>query len=255
MKTLVLCIIFALVPLGANAQDYFTNFVNRIQTYQNSVEIVYHPKEDNKLKNFNLKQYMSLFDKLTWKSKRFVVGSYYYDDNYSYWRPYLYARKKWSGLPRTKNQIFRYLNKPANRAYSHVIPEESEEGYFQYLFFHEYGDLFALGGPRSIYYERFVIVSETQLDRVMAEYVDRNSIKGETNASTYHIRDSVALATARKESFSPKVSMRKDECIITLYEQEGSFYQKTFRISRQYPYSISLEEKKEIVELILGYIF
>jgi len=237
-------IIISLYPSLAKSQT-IENFINKVQAYQDGVKLI--TKGDSTFiddKTFNLKAYMQMFDKIK------LEQGYEYD-YYAEGRPYIYVKKSSFNLDsyfeqladdngiynkvKRSNAIRRskleFVAKSENRAFNHVIPENSEEGYIQYLFFYEFGEQFGIIGHEA-YNEKSVVPN------LESKYViyDKNLESPNSQSNKNKEIDQLNIMV-------PKiwVDLSQKNCKISWYENElcrGTFL-KTYTIGCTAPYVIS----------------
>lgn len=280
MKTIINAIIFLLFfsNFYATAQFNAVEFIDKVQTFQNSVEIEYNRcTEKQQLVCFNLNEYMQMFNALRIKDSQYVFDCFYFSEEMS-GMPFLYVRQPDFNLlshletsmntPEGKQtkaslqqSIFYFLTNPANRACNNVIPEDTKEGYLQYIFFHEFGEQFALFW-HAAYKRRTIVCSELELKEIAEQCADAGGSKEVSPDAEIPVEgcikcDSIALNEMLKNGMHPTVKINGNHCLITLYEKNrGGIYKKTFRVMREDPYEITLKDEKEIAsETVYGYIF
>lgn len=169
----------------------------------------------------------------------------------------LWTDTEWMSLDQ---KVFNFLTDSVNKACNSIIPEDTEEGYMQYLFFHEFGEQFALSG-RVNYKKRAIVCSEIEMKEIVKQCTEMNCDKGAPNDAERPVEEcfecnSIALAEMLKTGVSPIIEMQENCCFIILYEKNMSgVFKETFQVMRSEPYEVILRDKKEIVSIIGGYIF
>lgn len=145
-----------------------------------------------------------------------------------------------------KHKLYRFLNDSINRAYNRVVPEDSEEGYIQYLFFREMGEQFALKWHES-YNEKSVIANAIDIKQILIKY---------TNNSAFECNQK-DLKKISKIDPTPCVKLDKDSCIITWYEIEThrGIFKRTYSISRSFPYCIQRLVNTCLLEINITFVY
>ncbi len=232
-------------PLKSQAIE---TFIQKVQNYQDSVKLITVGNNTSiDRKTFDLKTYMQMFDKL--KLEPGLQYDYWFMDNVLDGKPYIYVHEPSFNLNDHYEQLadengiynkqerfksilrakFEFVSKPENKASNHVIPEDSKEGYVQYLFFKELGEQFALMW-HAIYNEKSIMLS-----------VDRQSI------------NSLQGIEHLNEQGNPSkiiIDLHSRTCTITWYEEEpchGTFL-RTYTISRKAPYLIRKVRERQVKE-------
>jgi hypothetical protein len=128
-----------------------------------------------------------------------------------------------------------------NKACNNLIPEDTKEGYLQYLFFNQMGDQFALCW-HSYYIEKSVICSKKDIEFYLSYY------KKTTDSFTI---EEEKLRDLLQPDLSPHIELNPDECLITWYEirtHEG-IYKTTFSIERTFPFRIKDLAQEKLVAI------
>ncbi|MDP4203314.1 MAG: hypothetical protein Q8861_11515 [Bacteroidota bacterium] len=223
-------------------------FIQKVQAYQDSVKLITKGEHTSIDANtFDLKIYMQMFDKL--KLKPGLQYDYWFMDNVLDGKPYIYVHEPSFNLNDHYEQLadengiynkkerfkailrakIEFVSKSANRAYNHVIPEDSKEGYVQYLFFHEFGEQFALMW-HAIYNAKSIMLS-----------VDRQSISSLQGIKNLTKKDNLPEII---------IELHPRTCTITWYEEEpchGTFL-RTYSINRQAPYLVNKVRERKVKE-------
>ena len=128
----------------------------------------------------------------------------------------------WISESYRKGYSAEYKTSPEYTLKNHLIPENSEMGYFQYLYFSQMGESFA-GFWHSI--ERNVICSYEEFDLISKYYEN---------------------ISEEEDSLSPIVLLEKSKCIITWYEyiERNGIYRRKYEINRFAPFEIERVESK-----------
>ena len=161
------------------------NFIEKIQDYKEKVQTTSSCLMfDNCIDTatFNIKTYMEMFPSLKMRNKNYVFDYYYhYFDSYYYSdeKPHIYVKNRRFNLIHHINRkadkinlqgeeredfvrrsIYWFLNDSSHRAVHYIYPEDTEEGYLQYLYFLNFGELFALKWHSN--YERKKVITNKQ---------------------------------------------------------------------------------------------
>jgi len=146
----------------------------------------------------------------------------------------------------TTDKLYKFLNDSINRACNHIQPEETEEGYLQYLFFHVMGEQFALKW-HALYEEKSIISSTEQVKQFVKDY--RGNKMFETSNKE--------LRKMLKVNPIPAILFDSENCIITWYEIEthNGIYERTYKISRFAPYRVRQIKEKELVTISMNFVY
>lgn len=145
--------------------------------------------------------------------------------------------------------LIRYASDSLNKAFCHVVPEDSGIGYFQYLILSEFGEKFGLYGHWDYGYGEPVCTRAR-----MKELAEQNQGESYLHGTKY---DEAQMEAALDEDFTPRIELQADKCTITLCVFRASFglHECTYEISRQAPYAIALVHEREIVGDGVRYIY
>jgi hypothetical protein len=146
----------------------------------------------------------------------------------------------------TIDKLYKFLNDSINRACNHVQPEDSEEGYIQYLFFYVMGEQFALKW-HALYNEKSIISSIEQVKQFVKDY--RGNKMFETSKKE--------LRKILKVNPIPVILFDSENCFIRWYEIEThkGIYERTYKISRVAPYPVKQIKEKELVTIGMNFIY
>lgn len=260
LNTISVLLIISILPFQLTKSQNFCDFIQKVQAYQSSVKLEDTGGSYDILDSttFNLQKYLSFFDHLN-TSKEMKIGIYYID-NYLDGNPYLYAINKTKkiekvvGIPSEKTlkrkkaeynsneykALYDFLNDSCNRAENNIIPENSEMGFFQYLFFSKMGDQFALKW-HSLYQQRSIICSTDMIQEF---------IKEEFNGIVYS-KDSSSWEKLKECSPSPVIKTNEEFYEITWIESMPFFgvYKNTYKIDRKYPFRIIQTNKEKLLDI------
>jgi len=235
------------------------NFIEKVQNYQDSVKLISGPSGDQiDTYTFNLEIYLRFFNNLSFP-KGMACG-YAYLDNFLDGNPYLYVledsinldgyidkhipQKNYHNNKRKEQArltaLYKFLNDSTRRAKFNITPEDSQDGYLQYLFFYIMGEQFALKW-HSNYDEKFIICSNEGIYKVIRDYQKSKSF--DTNIDE--------LKNLNLINPEPIIILKTDYCLITWIEINTHFgiHRRTYRISRLTPYKIDLLEDMKLVTI------
>jgi len=283
MQAVIIKMIFIPVILffsvTISAQD-LCSFILRVQDYQDSVKIKFNGNEDQIDSNtFNLNTYLNYFDKLSVQLDQ-KVGIYYFD-NFLDGKPYLYAIKKSQTFDRVidsltshkviienrrvklkKNHaIFWYINN--EKAKNILIPEDSELGFLQYLFFNVMGEQFALKW-HSNYDEKYIICDHDQLVNLRDRLGDQKSYS-EMRTSDQEVEielepftvDRTELEILINHPAQINITHNPDFYYITWLENRthSGIYECTYKIDRNKPYRIETISENLLLHIYINFIY
>jgi hypothetical protein len=128
------------------------------------------------------------------------------------------------------NAIAGFAMDSLNKACNNLIPEDSKAGYLQYLFFHQFGEQFALFWHAN-YGNKSLICSKKDIEYFL-DYYCRQS-------ADYDCEENKIVELLNLD-LSPIIEMSSKECLITWYEIEthNGIYKRCYRIERHSPFRI-----------------
>ena len=259
----ILVSIYLLCVCNLSAQFVPVDFIKKIKSYQNSVEIKYITEKNIDVidsTTFHLHEYMKMFNAIEIKNKNNFFD-YFYFDNYVDGRPYIYVKNKncnfideimkqingrylddTEAATFVHSKIYSFLNDSVNRAFNNIVPKNSEEGFVQYLFFREFGEQFALKW-HAAYKEKYVITSKDELENIIKKYSENKSF----------LVDTMQLKILFDINPTPTILFDKEKYVITWHEIEthNGIFQRTYSISQDFPYQIVLLEEKKIINIYM----
>jgi hypothetical protein len=144
------------------------------------------------------------------------------------------------------HKLYKFLNDSSNRAYNHIIPEDSEIGYIQYLFFCKFGEMFALKW-HSNYGNKSIITSKRDISEIIKFYTNNE----------WYVTNKNEMKSLLKLHLSPTIQLNLNECSIIWYEIEERYgiYKRTYRINRKQPYTITLTENKKLTSIGANFMY
>lgn len=244
-----LTILLSVLIDNITAQELCESII-KIQDYQNSVKLD-HGSSGIKIdtSTFNLEQYLDYFKEIKFpeNKKCYLYYSYggldghpyfYVADNGFNLVDYLNQKvpvKWWQSNYRRDYLLSRekylFLLDSTNQARFNIIPNESEKGYIQYLFFKEFGDQFALYW-HSNYDEKYVICKTEQIVILIDDYSNSELFSADKNE----------LNNLKNINADIKIEMANNSVVITWIECwiYWGIYKKEYTIARKYPYNINL---------------
>lgn len=241
----ILLIITLIIPLISKSQEY-CGFVQKIQSYQDSVKIKSNRDFDILDSNtFDIHTYLSLFDRIEVESG-YRINAYFFD-NFLDGNPYLYALKENGKIAdKNKKALYKALNKPDLRAKNHVKPNDSEIGFLQYLFFSEMGEQFALKWHAN-YNEKRIICSTDMINRFIKEH---------TNNEMFLV-DSISLEKLKPCHPESTVKFNDNYCEITWIENRthSGLFKCTYHIDRKAPFKITRINEDKLLEININFLY
>jgi hypothetical protein len=246
------------------------DFIKKIQNYQSSVEInllTAIPTIDNS--TFDLTNYLRMFDRLTISSGKKCEMFYSYHllggNPIIYVIPDTlnltdYIENKINEKPELRNELKNeheieilrqnimdgFVYNSSARAFNNMIPDNTDEGYFQYLFFCVMGEQFALFW-HSNYYKKRIICSKKDIKGVINEY--RNN--------ELFVVDKKLLKSLSDINPSPLIKSDETKCTITWYELEThkGLYRRTYEIDRKTPFKIREINKNKLLDIRITFVY
>lgn len=131
----------------------------------------------------------------------------------------------------TRDYALRVLaSDSVNKARNNLTPDDSQDGYLQYLFFNQMGEQFALFW-HSYSMEKTVICDKSDVEYYLNYY-------GKSKNS-YEYSEK-AISDLLHADLSPVVELNSIDCRITWYEihTHGGIFKKTYSIERKYPFRV-----------------
>ena len=132
---------------------------------------------------------------------------------------------------------------------AHVIPEDTEEGYFQMAVLYLLGDQFYLQWHAN-YDDDLIVCDQGHLEEVLEDYVmwiveyDPDIIEN-------------ILEGVEEESLEPEITLKEDmaEVSLVFFTKWGGVYRVTYEISREQPYQIEQTDLENLFEYDCGIMF
>ncbi len=281
-KTLLIVtlLLFQVKPIFSQCET-----IEKIQEYKNGIKIT-RSNTTNKNRidtsTFNINAYMKLYPALKKEpaEKRKVFDCYYFD-NFFDGKPHIYIRNKNFNLIKHINKkadkklkaderndfiqrnLFYFFNDSCNKADRHIVPDDTEEGYIQYLYFCEFGELFALKWHAS-YKEKEVICTKEKIAEIVKKYTEeyryaRTTVELDENGETIDPIfecDTVALQNLLQMESVFFIQSDNDSFIIKWLEIEKwwGIFERTYQIMRKSPYRIELMNEKHLVNFEYNFI-
>ena len=275
MKAKILFFIVLFLKFAILKSQTNVDFIKKIQNYKEAVKItasglMFNDSIDTS--TFNIKAYMEMYPAIKIKEKGYIFDYYYYD-NWSDAKPHIYVKSKNFNLINHINKnadeiklkggerddfirrsIYWFLKDSCNKANQNVFPEDTEAGYFQYLYFYEFGEQFALKWHAS-YKKKKVITAKQELEEILNQYaeqlqqVDTIGIEREMSGSSISFCDTTALQHFLLSDSVISVQFNVDHVIVKWLELEEwrGLFERTYKIMRTKPYRIELIKEKHLV--------
>jgi hypothetical protein len=141
---------------------------------------------------------------------------------------------------------YHYLHDSTNRVSNYMIPENSDEGFLQYLFFSIMGEQFALSWHDN-YREKKIICSAEGINDIIKNY---------KRSGAFEV-DKKKLESSKEIDARIIISSTDKKYFLTWYELEThkGFYRRTYEIDRDPPYKIRLQENYQIFEIRLNFVY
>ena len=264
-------LIMVLVVIGTQEyrterlENRFISFIDNVQAYQDSVDIKHVEngyKDELDSNTFSTEKYLQFFTECKLPDSSTVKT--FYLDNFSDGKPYIIAMDT-NHLNRNyellKRNNFRYkLHKNDSihrlfydfvtveklRAKNKITPTNSEMGYLQYLFFHEFGELFALKWHES-YNDKEILTGGWKIDSIENEIRDLHSV----------FTDLDSLVMLKELDFTPDFVWNKESVEISVVEHRTYYgiYRTTYQIMRDPPYEVIMTDDKKLLTFTPRFIF
>lgn len=259
-ERVIMVLLFSFFTTNVSSQDNI-DFLRTVKQYQDSVKFVWQIPPTIDTTTFNINTYLRLFNKLKLPSGFRCQYTYRYDSPSG--TPLLYVVKDSFDLESYLNREYREYIKQRNIdtttftpkntkffkqvfvfygfAYQNsvkkfILPEDSEAGYLQYLYFNQFGEEFATN-----WYPYSVIFSNDELNRLYKFYLN----------DKHFIYDNEKFKDLLKLNPSPIIEMGKNSCLIAWYEimANTGIFKRTYEISRSTPYTIVKKEYVKILDI------
>ena len=267
-------IIFTLYFATLKSQNI--DFIEKIQNYKETVKLVHtdssYYNDYIDTSTFNIKTYMEMYPALKSKKKNYVFDYYRIT---LHGKPYIYVKKKKFNLIDHFNKmadernlngserieyigrsIKYFLFDPLNEAYKNIVPEDTKEGYLQYLYFYELGELFALEW-QSFFKKKHVIATKKEIDDIIKQCTEKlnivdtiNDVKGKIRREIFDCNAAALQEFVLSDSII-LVQLTEEYVIIKWLEFEDwrGVFERTYKIMRKPPYCIELIDEKRLVEI------
>jgi len=261
-ERVIMVLLFSFFTTNVSSQDNI-DFLRTVKQYQDSVKFVlpWRTPPIIDTTTFNINTYLRIFNKLKLPSGLKCQYTYRYDAPSG--TPLLYVVKDSFDLESYLNREYREYIKQRNIdtttftpkntkffkqlfvfygfAYQNsvkkfILPEDSEAGYLQYLYFNQFGEEFATN-----WYPYSVIFSNDELKRLYKFYLNDKHF-------TY---DNEKFKELLNLNPSPIIEMGKNSCLITWYEimTNNGIFKRTYEISRSIPYTVVKKESVKILDI------
>ncbi|MEZ5071274.1 MAG: hypothetical protein R2751_09955 [Bacteroidales bacterium] len=242
----VLLFLLALDFPGANlvSGQSFCSFIETVSRYQDSVRL---DCREGKCRidsaTFSLDVYLSFFDKLGLpEGKRCDC---IYVDRSADGFPILFLERRNFKNPGPGRDIHS-LMKPRRRARENITPEDSLEGYLQYLFFYVMGEQFALYWHAN-YLDKHVVCSEEGVGALLAFLRDNDLF----------VCSSTDMQMIENVDPTPVLWMNGRSCTITWIEVEThhGVFRRSYEVSRNHPFAVELKTEIQIAAIDTMFLY
>ena len=158
--------------------------------------------------------------------------------------PYLIVKEKHNAEDLKRLNLSRFVSDPQVRAFNNLIPDNSAEGFFQYLFFNVMGEQFALMGHSNLD-QKYILCTNEDIIAVIKSY-SKNEL------FVIHMKQ---LNLLRKIDPTPIIKLDESMCWVIWYELEThhGLFQKTYEIERKAPYKVREAERNQIFDISLNF--
>jgi hypothetical protein len=248
------------------------DYIEKIQDYKKTVKITHSNLMHNDIidtSTFNIKTYMEMYPALKTKKKNYVFD-YYFFDNYLDGKPYIYVKDKKFNLIKDVNKkadernlereereayiqksLYYFLEDPLYRGKRNVFPDDTKEGYIQYLYFYEFGELFALKWHAD-YKNKQVICTIKEIEEIVTKYTERQR----SDNSMFEC-DTIKLQNFLEVNGLIHIELNTDNCIIKWIEIEDwrGIFERSYKVMRTSPYHIELISEQLLVEIHQGFVY
>ena len=269
---IVLTFLFNLTNNQVAAQTY-TYFINKVQTYQDSVKLTSGESTSIDSTTFNFEEYIRMFNKIKTESS-YKLGCEFFD-NFLNGQPYIYALKDTNSLYNTIKQkvlknirvdtlyqtklkiahhgLFKFLNDTTKEVqeFEIIYDERKFEEAYHYMLYKFLNDssnraIFALKW-HSNYKNKSIITSRKDIFDIIKFY---------TNNELYDTNKN-EIKNLLKLNFTPTVHFNLNDCLITWYEFEehSGIYKRTYSINRKQPYKVNLTGNKELTSIYANFMY
>jgi len=257
--TIFIAIMFLLSISNINAQS-FCDKINEIQEYQDSAGTI-NTKGLRVVDTatFAIDDYLALFDKLSYDPRKNIDVWYMSSGAGGY--PRLYAIDKNDELnflickikikPKKASnddfmEIYEFMMDSSSFVENYITPEDSEEGFLQYLFILQMGEHFALFW-HAYYNEAYIICNQEQVDNAIG------FLRGNKDFAT----NDEDLENFSQISPEPEIVKKADNYTISWIEYwtHNGIYRRTYKIDRNPPYKVSLIEEELLVPITISFMY
>lgn len=143
-------------------------------------------------------------------------------------------------------KLYEFLTDSVNRGYNYIFPFDDKEGYFQYLYFKEFGERFCTKWHEA-YNSKRIILNQDEVSKLVKNY----SREEFCEKSEYK-----KLKKIKSINPNPQIELSEDYCRITLIEVGfNGIYKRLYRINRSFPYGIKVENEIQLVKICPNIIF
>jgi len=278
MKVKTLFFIALFLKFAILKSQVNVDFIEKIQNYKEAIKLTTSNLMFNDFidtSTFNIRAYMEMYPAIRIGKKGYVFDYYYYD-NFLDGKPHIYVRNKKFNLLNHINKnadkiklkgeeredfirrsIYWFLKDSCTKANRNVFPEDIEEGYLQYLYFYEFGELFALKWHAN-YEKKKVISTKQELKEILNQCLESlQHIDSMETVGSISFCDTTALQRFLLMDSIISMQFNTDYVIVNWLEFEDwrGLFERTYKIMRTKPYQIELIDEKHLVEVWKNFIY
>jgi hypothetical protein len=285
-ESLIISLFVFIFTANADSQTY-CDFIKKVQAYQAFYDSARHQRAFNDdsynpfeldTTLFNIKKYMKFYDKLMIRPG-YECMVYYISAGLN-GEPTIYVKEKNFDIDKyieqkvndekiTNNELvkeekdyllYEFVHEPQRRAFNNIVPDNTEEGYLQYLFFNKMGEQFGLYS-HSREDQKSVICSDYEMMKIINDYKNgNNKLLFGYDDSSHRDFQAFTLKIINKENLFKvdsyiTVKMLPDKCFISWYELETHFgiFKRSYMINRQAPYQIEKVVDDKLADIIMNF--
>ena len=282
MKIKILLLISFSLYFTISKSQVNIDFIEKVQSYKETVKVsstssFYNDYIDTS--TFNIKTYMAKYPALKMEKKRYIYDYYYYD-NFLDGSPFIYIRPQKFNLTNYINKkankinlqgkereefirrsLYYFLEDSCNKANKNVFPEDTEEGFLQYLYFHEFGENFALKW-HARNKKKHIIATKQEVEKILEQCTEQLSNTDTINDERGQFKveiddcDTTALQNYLLSDTIVSVQFNRDNVIVKWLESDKwGVFERTYRIMRAKPYHIELIDEKRLAKFQSLFIY
>jgi len=143
-------------------------------------------------------------------------------------------------------KLYNFLKDSVNRGYNYIIPTDNKEGYFQYLYFKEYGEKFCTKWHEA-YNSKRIILNKDEILKLIKNYSREEFCEKSEFQKLKNLKTFIP---------NPQIELSENYCSITIVEEEfHGIYKRTYRINRTFPYIVKVESENKLVKICPSIMF